>query len=152
MADKHVVDQRQIKQDYAYLINDTRWLAQSFVPTLPNLSKVELCLIAWKEGYDVEVAIKDGIDGKELAKTSKIIEPTDDWRTQWVSFSFIDVELIPGKEYYIVCRSSKEGWGVAWVVGEEAYDNGMFYTSRNAGNEWREVNQVDACFVTYGAE
>jgi len=151
MQGKYSVDQRQVDMKYAYLVNDTRWLAQSFVPSMPVLGKVELCLICWADGYDLELSIREEIDGNDLVKVTKTITPTDEWKVQWVMFSFDEINVTPGKEYYIVCRSSKSGWGVAWVVGGNEYGKGMFYTSSNAGNEWWKVEDIDACFVTYGS-
>ena len=151
MAGEHdVVDQRQVEQEYAYLINNTRWLAQSFVPSVDTITKIELGIIAWNSGYDVEVSIRDALDGSILGKASKVIEPTNDWETQWVMFNLGNVKVTPGQQYYIVCRSSKPDWGVAWVVGNNVYSGGTFYQSRNTGHEWRSVEDVDACFVTYG--
>jgi len=150
MAGEYEVDQRQVEQEYAYLINNTRWLAQSFVPSMPIISKVELGIIAWEQGYDVEVSIRDTLKGEVLGSASKVIKPTDDWETQWVMFNLGEVNVSPGKEYYIVCKSSKPDWGVAWVVGNNVYENGTFYHSRDVGNRWHSVEDVDACFVTYG--
>ncbi len=150
MAGEYEVDQRQVEQEYAYLINDTRWLAQSFIPSVGNISKVEIGIIAWESGYDVEVSIRDAIDGDVLGSASKIIEPTDDWEVQWVMFNLGNVKVMPGQQYYIVCRSSKPDWGIAWVVGNNVYEKGLFYQSRNSGDDWSPVENVDACFVTYG--
>jgi len=150
MAGENKVDQRHVEQEYAYLINDTRWLAQSFIPSVENISKVELGIIAWESGYDVELSIRDAIDGDVLGSASKIIEPTDDWEVQWVMFNLGNVKVKPGQQYYIVCRSSKPDWGVAWVVGDNTYEKGTFYQSRDAGHDWSPVENVDACFVTYG--
>ena len=61
-----------------------------------------------------------------------------------------NVEVNPGQTYYIVCKSSKPDWGVAWAVGGNVYEKGLFYQSRDAGNDWQDVKDVDACFVTYG--
>jgi len=150
MAGDYVIDQRQVEYEYAYLINNTRWLAQSFVPSVGNISKVELGIIAWNSGYDVEVSIRDAIDGNVLGSASRMIEPTHDWEVQWVMFNLGNVEVNPGQTYYIVCKSSKPDWGVAWVVGGNVYEKGLFYQSRDAGNDWQAVKDVDACFVTYG--
>ncbi len=150
MQGKYIVDQRQVDMKYAYLLNDTRWLAQSFVPSMPVLGEIEMGLICWASGYDVELSVRKEIDGEELVKVTKTITPTDNWEVQWVMFSFNEINVTPGEEYYIVCKSSKPGWGVAWVVGGNLYENGSFYTSSDGGNEWWEIEDIDACFVTYG--
>jgi len=143
----HRIDQRQVNMWYAYLINDTRWLAQSFVPSVSKIDKIDLAIICWNDGYDITLSIKDSLDGKTIASASKKIEPTEGWDAEWVSFK-MNANVEPGKEYYMVCNSSKSGWGIAWAVsGENDYSNGTFY-DKNEG-KWYDEN-IDACFVTYG--
>jgi len=147
----HKVDQRQVERGYAYLLNDTRWLAQSFIPNVSKIDKIDLGLISWQEGYDVILQLKDSLNGNVLAEDFEKINPSSNWATwttQWISFN-IKANLTLGREYYIVCHSSKPGWGVAWVTSEnDAYKNGVFYNSYN-GNNWNSLS-IDACFVTYG--
>lgn len=142
------VDQRQVEMDYAYLVNNTRWLAQSFVPSYNKTRKIEIALVCWTEGYDLILSIRDDLNGEDLVTVKKEINPTKEWQIQWISFN-INTELEAGKKYYIVCRSSKAGWGIAWAVGAgNPYEKGEFYTSNYAGNYWSQKN-ADACFVTY---
>ncbi len=152
MSDTHEVDQRQVEQYWAWLVNDTRLLAQSFVPSLETVAKMELGVVSWNEGYDIEVALRDNLTGDDLATAVKPIQPTQDWETQWVIFSFGDVAVTPGNTYYLICRSTMEGRGVAWVTSadDNPYEHGMFYHSRNGGETWEEVEDVDGSFVTYG--
>ncbi len=143
----HKIDQRQVNEGYAYLVNDTRWLAQSFIPSVDSIKKIELALICW-DSREIEVEIRDALDGNVVAKTSKQIEATNDWKVQWIGFN-MEANVTPGKRYYIVCHSSG-GWGLAWVTSSyDAYGHGKFYHSRNSGSNW-ESRGVDACFVTYG--
>ncbi len=143
----HKIDQRQVNMWYAYLINDTRWLAQSFVPSVSKIDKIDLAIICWDKGFDLTVSIKDGLDGKTIASASKNIEPSQGWNAEWISFK-INADVVPGNTYYIVCNSSKEGWGIAWAVsGTNDYPNGMFYYTQEG--KWNPTD-IDACFVTYG--
>jgi len=68
MADTHTVDQRQVNQEWIFHINNTRWCAQSFVPALDGISKIELGAVAWYSGRDLIVSVRDKIDGEDLAK------------------------------------------------------------------------------------
>ncbi|MCD6473683.1 MAG: caspase family protein [Thermoplasmata archaeon] len=143
----HKIDQRQVNEAYAYLVNDTRWLAQSFIPSVDSIKKIELALICWDSG-EMEVELRDALDGNIVAKASKQIEATNDWEVQWIGFN-MEANVTSGKEYYIVCHSSA-GWGLAWVTSSyDAYSHGKFYHSRNSGEKW-ESHGIDACFVTYG--
>jgi len=69
-----------------------------------------------------------------------------------VSFEFPAVNVIPGNTYYIVCRSSNDGWGTGWVAsGGNPYVSGEFYTSKDGGKNWEKPTweDIDGCFVTY---
>jgi len=94
------------------------------------------------------LSVRDDLNGEDLVTVKKEINPTKEWQIQWISFN-INTELEAGKKYYIVCRSSKAGWGIAWAVGAgNPYEKGEFYNSNDAGNYWSQKN-ADACFVTY---
>jgi len=152
MTGEHEVDQRQVEQHWAWLVNDTRWLAQSFVPSLDTIAKVELGIISWNEGYDIEIAIRSNLTGDDLATAATTIQPTQDWETQWITFPFEEIPVVPGTPYYIICRSTTGGWGVAWATSasDNPYENGMFHHSRDGGETWEEVEEVDGSFITYG--
>jgi len=151
MADHHTVDQRQVNQNWLFLVNDTRWCAQSFVPSVNSISEVELCVAAWDSGRNLTVSIRESLDGPDLAEAEKNIEETG-WDTVWKLFGFSPVAVTPGETYYIICRGSSEGWGTGWAAsGGDMYGAGSFYTSTDAGNNWEEDwKDVDGCFVTYG--
>ena len=151
MADHHTVDQRQVNQNWLFLVNDTRWCAQSFVPSVNSISEVELCVAAWDSGRNLTVSIRESLDGPDLAEAEKNIEETG-WDTVWKLFGFSPVAVTPGETYYIICRGSSEGWGTGWAAsGGDMYGVGSFYTSTDAGNNWEEDwKDVDGCFVTYG--
>ena len=151
MTDTHAVDQRQVDQEWIFHINNTRWCAQSFVPTLDSISKIELGVMAWDSGRNIIVSLRDRLDGEDLAKAEVNMEETG-WNVEWVSFEFPAVTVIPGNTYYIVCRSSNDGWGTGWAAsGENPYANGEFYTSDDGGKNWgnQHWKDVDGCFVTY---
>ncbi|KAA0015009.1 MAG: hypothetical protein FE041_01190 [Thermoplasmata archaeon] len=150
MAEK-IVDQRQVNGYYAYIINNTRWLAQSFIPSISNLSKIELGLIAWKENFEVTISLRESLNGSDLMTFSLTIPVSKEWETEWIMFDFPDIKVVPRKEYYIVCRSNNADWGVVWVVGiKNPYPYGSFYHSGDAGVSWERESMLDACFVTYG--
>lgn len=152
-APGHVVDQRQVSQWWLFGINNTRWLAQSFVPTVDRLVKLELSLAAWGSGYDLTVSVREELDGSPLASVTLQPEETG-WETAWVDIPVGEVALTPGQIYYLVCRGSADDWGLGWSVGRDnPYPQGTFYLSGDGGTTWEEVPERyngDACFVTYG--
>ncbi len=151
MAEKKV-DQRQINGYYAYIVNNTRWLAQSFVPSIGNLSKIELGLITWEDNFEVTISVRENLNGDDLVTFSLTPPVSEEWETEWIMFDFSDVKIVAGKEYYIICSSSCTGWGVAWVVGNKnPYPYGSFYHSEDGGNSWKKEETLDGCFVTYGS-
>lgn len=151
MTHHHTVDQRQVEREWIFHINNTRWCAQSFVPTLDSISKIELGAVAWETGRNLIVSLRDRLDGDDLAIEEANMDETD-WNVKWISFEFPAVNVIPGNTYYIICRSSNEGWGTGWAAsGGNPYENGDFYTSYDAGGNWEKPDwdEVDGCFVTY---
>jgi hypothetical protein len=150
MADEHPVDQRQVERYWVWRVNDTRHLAQSFRPSLPTVSQVEVCLYAWDGDFDVTVALRDALNGPDIATATRHIEPTSDWSDQWTIFSFEPVTVVPGDEYVIVVKAQQDGYGMGWVTADDnVYDAGTYYYSHDAGSSW-ETRTVDAAFVTYG--
>ncbi len=163
MTDTHTVDQRHtgqhVNQYWTFSMNDMEWCAQSFVPSLNKISKVDLILSAWQEGFDVELAIRESLSGEDMIVISKTLEQMDYFEPQWSSFDFDEMSLTPGNEYYLICRGTTEDWGIFWLVAADEeidpYENGTFYFSDDGGNNWGissdfgwDVN-LDALFVTY---
>ena len=143
----HKVDQRQVNTGYVYLVNSTRWLSQSFIPSMNDIEEVELPIICWQKG-SIVVELRDGLNGNIIAKTIKEINATNDWVIQWIRFD-LKANLTPDKKYYIVCHGEEGGWRMAWVTSNyDSYAKGEFYQSRSSGENWQRLS-IDACFVTY---
>ncbi|MFE3845886.1 PKD domain-containing protein [Thermoplasmatota archaeon] len=175
VTDTYLADQRQVKVDHGVIrlnipyfwlhyIDNTYWLAQSFIPSFNTLAKVELGFQS--SGIDEAiVSIRAELNGSDLAFSS-LIPPSHDWNgwfyewhaPDWVMFDFPDIELILGKEYYIVARQSTGIWGdfLSWT-DDNPYINGSIYFSEDAGETWKIFNErpnvefnTDVNFVTYG--
>ena len=153
MENQREVDQRQVEYYRSSTINATEWVAQSFKPSLNKISKVELNIHAWNEAPSVTMAIKQNLSSDNLVSTTELIEPSQDWNSRWISFTFDEISLNPGEEYFIVCRSSAEDHSVGWTNSgrnNDVYLNGTMYYSEDAGNQWESRNNRDGTFVTYG--
>ena len=67
----------------------------------------------------------------------------DKWT--WFTFDFKDIDVTPGKTYYIVC---KKGLPYVWKWKEDnPYSLGKAYYSADE-NDWRTFS-ADCCFVTW---
>jgi len=132
-------------------------LAQSFKPTLDNLSRVQIKLckdfeisVFPIEGI-IHLSIRSLLNGDEL--TSKSVsddEITLDSLPDWVEFDFPDIDLIPGETYYIVC---------IWEGSELGPKLGISYTNnyprgelwhQNKGGNWHKNDEQDIAFRTFG--
>jgi hypothetical protein len=80
------------------------YIAQSFKPKLPVLSKVEIGLFKMDNANgNVTVSIRNSLNGEDLTSKTLSIDiiplPSD---ADWVEFDFEDIEVTPDNRYYIV--------------------------------------------------
>ena len=151
------LDQSQEQFDnYLYLVAEEYWMAQSFKPTMPTLTRVELLLYEWNNVfYEVTVSIRESLDGSDLTQITLAPEGFLS-SAQWIEFDFPDIFITPGVTYYIVCcadEGSPEwlkcyGWG--FCSDGASYPNGnVFNNNVDNGFSWGETSG-DLCFRTYG--
>jgi hypothetical protein len=92
--------------DYIYGINN-RYVAQSFKPKLPILSKVKLGL--WKQANmpgNFTVSIREEFKGDDfVSKIVSIDEVPYMSNSDWVAIDFQDTNVTPNKNNYIVFTS-----------------------------------------------
>jgi hypothetical protein len=105
------------------------FLAQSFKPKLPILSKIELGL--WKlENItgNFTISIRQRIYGRDLISKTISIEDIP-WQNygDWVAFDFEDINVTPDKTYYIVFTSD-DAQVVFWIM--------TLYTPYWRGRPW----------------
>jgi len=163
MQNDHIADQRQTELYRGYSFNygafEKRIYAQSFVPTLSTLSKIELEIVAKGDVQPITVYIRDNLTGMNLAQSSVLIKPGNEYKPvlNWTTFDFDDISVTPGKTYYVVCQTiysntSLYGWSYAGAEYPDPYPNGEAYGSKNNGVTWINLNGYvnDYSFVTYG--
>ena len=155
-------------------------VAQSFIPTLPILTRVELFIgVNSTATYDLNVAIRDDLTGDDLAfiNINPSLVPTEDYG--WVNIDFDDIPITAGQTYYIVtytenatdnfyawgCNNASESYvdGYAWF----SFDDGWTWDNRSAASKpsniyvkpryggtpkFDEYPTWDTCFKTYGLE
>lgn len=130
-------------------------VAQSFTPTKPILTRVELMIGRNSTTtYDYTLAIRDALNGPDLTSESVAAGqiPVDNF--SWIEFDFPDITVIPGNIYYLVSSTVNAtdnwyGWGTQL---ENVYLNGTIYFTLDEGVTWEEESDSDMTFQTYGRE
>lgn len=151
------LDQQSTKDDATRIITHYH-LAQSFIPTLPKLTRILVLLT--KSGGDLHYEYidfeirKDDLDSNAIIKVSI---PRNDFvnGNYWYEFDFIDIDVTIGSTYYVVIRGNTtvSGTGsISWHYGyPDPYPNGAAY--RNSPGGWFDLNstyECDFCFKTFG--
>jgi hypothetical protein len=124
-------------------------VAQSFVPSLYTLSKVELMLAQYAPGDPppLQIYIRDSLSGDNLAESSLAIPELEYNQYAWYTFDFEDLYITPGNTYYIVCEEEMD-WPYVWRWKEDnPYPLGEVYYFYH--DEWHS-DSADCCFVTWG--
>jgi len=133
-------------------------LAQSFVPTLEILTRVEL--LSWKRGQplSLNISIRSDLNGTDLTSIN-ISESEISGVTQWHEFDFPDINVTPGQTYYIVwdpAGSFDIDNTFCWAFGyNNPYDKGCGWLYWGEGDIWEiwdppDYPGLDFCFRTYG--
>ncbi len=130
-------------------------VAQSFKPTLNILTRVEL--MAGRNGtttYDYIVVIRDDLLGADLTSVSLPPSSFVVENFSWVEFDFDDIEVTPGKTYYIVSYTTNttDNWYVWGAKINDAYPDGTPWVSTDDGETWEEELDADMTFKTYGID
>jgi hypothetical protein len=158
--DNDILDQSQSIFDLGNKLIPGYQNAQSFIPSLNILSKVELYL--YRKGIpsysNIEFSIKDSKNESNLSTVEKSVDEIST-RGGWVELDFEDFYVQAGKTYYLVCNP---------IGGtNNDYDNfiswGACLGNRYlAGSAWDihlgiwkitgyDVYDIDYCFKTYGS-
>ena len=138
-----------------WVIAEDWWYAQSFVPSFSRLAMVKLRLSIGNSPIDnIYVNIRSSLTGPDLTssyRNASMIPRSGS--TDWISFDFQDINVQPGKTYYIVVSSPKSLLDVgdyAWWSNNdrESYSSGRDYNSPDGGLTWFD-GEADFCFKTY---
>jgi hypothetical protein len=164
---------------YGYVMfytNDSKfsWWAQSFVPSMPILTRVKLFVFKNNQmDCGFIVSIRSSLYGEDLTKITVNTEKIPTYlEADWVEFDFPDIYVDAGKTYYIVayCYCGGDEYNedneltrhhFVWVFGirydpdPNLYEKGnIFHTYRNIDfyKDWYSYNshRDDFCFETYG--
>ena len=161
-----VLDQEQPRNDrFGAWVHPSFYLAQSFKPSLTELTRVKLRL--WKDGNVandtvITVSIRDSfLGGEDLTYSTATASLLSFEHTRWLTFSFPKtLSVTPDKTYNIVCISDKgsDGNCVFWARGDgDCYGRGSPWYSYDNGFSWHLYQTTahpksDFCFKTYGLD
>jgi len=144
------IDQEQTEESGSgFNVNYGQYVAQSFKPSVPRLSKVYLKLFKYGgvPDYDLEFGVRMSLSGNNLVYVSKNPgEVTNGWN----EFDFSDLDVEVNSTYYLVCEGDG-GHGsdpiYCWFCKDgNPYKRGMTHIY-NYGS-WHPVTDHDCCFKT----
>jgi len=151
------LDQQQISDSgWSWaVIGSTAKMAQSFIPTLSSLTKVELKIKKQGNPTGLTISIRSSLTGGDLTtkyESGSSISTTANWH----EFNIPDISVTPGATYYIIWDPNGEDSSnnIYWRMGDSnPYSNGnawIFLGSSWAVHDPAEVTEPDFCFKTYG--
>jgi hypothetical protein len=153
------LDQQQTQDcNYSFAITGNDCFAQSFIPTLEQLTKVELKLYKKGTPEDLKISIRSNLTGLDLTSIllSATLIPTN---KTWYECDFPDLSVTPGTTYYIVWdpRGVPDCYNNSyWCFGiNNSYVNGSIFRYYIDFGIWYIFNPInfsnpDFCFKTYG--
>lgn len=137
------IDQWQIQCNHHFTTNSNFEVAQSFVPSLGELTRVELYISGESA---ITVSIRDALDGEDLTSitlSTEFIPRSPDW----AAFDFDDIIITPGEKYFII----KLGGGTWGFCDGDQYPVGEPWSSISGWHIFEpNGNTGDWCFKTYG--
>ena len=144
------IDQQQPQHGpYGYDINYDQFVAQSFKPSVPRISKVHLNVFKYEGNpdYDLEFSIREQLSGSDLVKVTKA---PSEVINGWNEFDFTDLQVEIDRTYYLVCEGDAGTGGdpiYCWYCRVEGnpYDRGM--THLFSYGSWHNVPASDCCFL-----
>jgi len=106
-----------IDQDFSDLINfglifsNEYPKAQSFMPSLEILSKIEIPFFAKgqpPENSKITMSLKSDLESDEVLTSMTIDANQITDIPLWITFDFEDISVVPETKYYIICESTTE--------------------------------------------
>jgi len=155
---EYLIDQSQEEGPYKLGFHQQITLAQSFIPTITPLTKVEVKIEKPRRTvYDIILSVRASLDGPDMTAYSIAAEDVP-YYTNWIEFDVPDVDLIKGNTYYIVLRSLTSSeypyrWHFDYNMSGDIYSDGKMYRYFSPSATWEPVetssDYVDASFRTY---
>lgn len=140
--------------------NGLEQVAQSFIPTYENLTRVGLLIENHylENAYPITVTIRKDLYGENLTSSTIIPYELENGSVRLLMFDFPDINVTPEETYYIICSSlESEDYLSGYYllntgIGSDCYDSGICYRSSDGGETWWNYDEVDISFITYGKD
>jgi hypothetical protein len=150
------LDQQQTVGNISLSFYDSRYLAQSFKPTLDNLTRIQLRISKIGDiSSDIIVILREGtINSSDIIQKS-ISSQSISEEKQWIEIVFKDVILDLSETYYIICQTydgDVNNSYLWWAIDRDNYLFGWAIHSYDYENAWETNYSIDFCFQTYGKE
>jgi hypothetical protein len=145
-----LLDQQQLNITAWHQIGAWPYGAQSFIPTLKIVTRIELHVVKNMNLIDgnVTVSIRKILQGNDLTSVSVPFSQLPEYG--WFVFDFPDIDVIPSESYYMVVHYNITNalyWGFS---DQNDYPRGEAWLYRDQ-NWYQESYVVDFCFKTYGS-
>lgn len=147
-----VLDQFQDKSDMFLDIPIHGYFAQSFIPTLRKISRVEVKI--YKEGIPgwINLSIRKYLDDSDLVSLSIHSDQIPNG-VNWINFDIEDLRVTPYDVYYIILNSywdiNNKYFYMWYGTDNNLYGNGSHWRL-NSSDVWLYFQSIDRCFKTYG--
>jgi len=149
-----IIDQEQTNVNNAIFIYNDKKVAQSFTPTLPEITRVELYLS--KNGEitsDLKLIIKENLLGPTIREVSISSDKIPSGQPEWIEFNFLNIDN-DNDVYYIICETDsgdESNYYEVYSYTLDLYENGIVYLKNNISTDWTQESDIDLAFKTYGA-
>jgi hypothetical protein len=147
------LDQQQTQATYNNMLFSKLWGGQSFIPTKPVLTRVEIYIgKAGRPSSPLTLSVRSSINGANLVTVTK---PASEISTtsSWVNFDFSDLSVTPGDTYYLVLKTANGNSKNCYYwrySSNNLYMFGMQWNSIDRGITWTQSTSYDFCFKIYG--
>lgn len=155
-----ILDQEQAIYDlFSFVLNNNNTLAQSFIPTLNDITRVELRMDRdGSENQNITVSIRKTRNGHDLTSVTISSNVIAHGHGDWIEFDFENISINSGETYYIIMNKNIVAESpylnhICWNLGDDdRYPNGTAWTCSKLDGTWKSHDSKgwDFCFRTYG--
>jgi len=154
-----LLDQKNIQWcGWSYSVyGDITAFAQSFIPSIESLIRVELPINKVGDPIGIKISIRDDLDGDDLASDYITGNEVNEQETFWYGFDFPELTLNIGQEYYIIWEpeGESEGNDFYWCFSynDQYIDGSAWVYEDSYWDDWNpgSWDDFDFLFRTFGS-
>ena len=153
-----IIDQQQTTRGGLATAISVSDVAQSFKPSIDSLTKISIPIFrkgTIPDDIIFTVSIRAELEGDDITsyEISRGQYPGN-LETEWITCDVPDITVIPEQTYFIVCTASgtldPEMAFICWSFGPDLYERGEAWSANQGSGSWRNHEDKDQCFITYG--